>query len=137
MTVVDNIQSILESDPTVRGWVSELEDQMTGVKYPSIMQDFAPEGTPMPYIVIRTESDVPDGDHRNRLSLSFDVFAENDPAGVKQISNRIDQLLHREKLMPYAAAAFMNGQYPIESGDPSISGRNVKIIVHHSREDVL
>ncbi|WP_338749788.1 DUF3168 domain-containing protein [Bacillus sp. FJAT-52991] len=137
MSVVDHIQSILENDPTIRNWVSEIEDEMTGIKYPSITQDLSPQGTPMPYIVIRDEGDNPDGDHRNRLSLSFDVFAENDPTGVKRIAKRIEQLLHRRKLMPYAIAAFNNGQYPIPSGDPSVSGRNVKIIFYYGREDLI
>lgn len=136
MNLIDEIQYILERDSTIRSLLSFEEDEMSGIRYPSIAQETVPEGMRMPYLCIRTESDLPDGDHLNRLLLSFDVFAENNPNAVDRVALRIEQLFDRRKLMPFAITGIRSGIYPIPSGDPSIKGKNTKILYRYPREDL-
>lgn len=137
--LLDEMQYILESDPTIRSFVSFEKDEMTGIEYPGIAKDVIPQGMKLPYICIRVESDVPevDNDALNRAFINFDVFAENDRTKVNRMAKRIEQLFHNRKLMPFGIISLRDGIYPIISDDPSVTGKNVKILVRYPREDLV
>lgn len=136
----DHIQAILENDSKIRELVALVKDNFTKEMYPAIAQEEAPQFFKMPYIVIRVESDVPEGEEsglNDRAIFSFDVVGENNLTKVERIARRIEQLFDRRKLMPYGISAHREGVYPIISDDPSLQGRNVKILVRYPREDLL
>jgi hypothetical protein len=132
MHPLDWVQSELEADAELTSMLSTYQG------YPAIAQEVVPDGMQMPYIVIRSEADVPSSSELiNDMLVSIDVYVEGDRVLVRQIGNRIEKLLDMSIPFPHCISCVRAGRYPIEQPDPSIKMENLKFKIRYPREDLI
>ncbi|ANB66114.1 hypothetical protein GFC29_3879 (plasmid) [Anoxybacillus sp. B7M1] len=132
MHPLDWVQSELEADAELKSMLSVYQG------YPAITQEVVPDGMQMPYLILRSEADVPSNNPLiNEILVSIDVYAEGDRVLVRSIGNRIEKLLDMTSPFPHCISCFRAGRYPIEQPDPSIKMENLKFKIRYPREDLI
>lgn len=136
MRITNLFIDYLSNDRTIVENLSGTTDEYTGIRYPSIAKRVAPEGTKLPYMVVRKESAIREGAHIDRATFKFEVFADNNEEAVEIVIARAAQLLNNVKIMPWGLSCYYANEYDIPVSDQSLTAKGVEIIARVPRPEL-
>lgn len=135
MNLIHYMQYIIETDRTIRDILSYEEDEWTGIKYPAVAYEEAPEYFQAPYLIIRDElSMITEETHETRRIVRFECIAKK-PIDAKRVATRLEQLFTRRNMYPMAVIALPYGRYPMPS-EPKVYGEIVSFQIRVHRQDL-